>query len=307
MKLAFLLVLSIAVVGAQQPPRSVDSRDVADSKFFDAAGVQIHYVEKGQGEPVLLLHGIGGSLQSWRDAGVFDKLAVDHRVIAFDARGHGKSGKPHDPKLYGRQMPLDVVRLLDHLGIKQAHIVGYSMGAGTTSQLLTMHPERFLTATLAAGAGRFEFTAEDARGAEQEAAERERECISRTLTARLAAPGTPTPSEEEWKKRSAACFADATQDPRAIAAVTRSRGETVVDPQKASAVSVPTLGIVGTLDPAATALERLKTLRPSLQLVRVQGAVHSSAAAAGLMRNPEFLTTVRAFIASRGRRLTSSQ
>ena len=277
----------------------------AAGKFFDAAGVQIHYVEKGQGEPVVLLHGIGGSLQSWIDTGVFDKLAVDHRVIAFDARGHGKSGKPHDPKQYGAQMTRDVVRLLDHLGIKQAHVVGYSMGGGTTSQLLTMHPERFLTATLAAGAGRFEFTADDARMAEQEASERERECISRTLMARLAAPNTPRPSEEELKKRSAACFADTTQDPRAIAAVTRARNETVIAPERAAAVTVPTLGIVGTLDPAAAGLERLKKLRPSLQLVRVNGAVHSSAAANGLMRHEEFITTVRTFIASRGQRLTS--
>jgi creatinine amidohydrolase len=275
------------------------------AKFFDAGGVQIHYVEKGQGEPVVLLHGIGGSLQSWIDTGVFDKLAADHRVIAFDARGHGKSGKPHDPKQYGLQMPLDVVRLLDHLTIKQAHIVGYSMGGSTTSQLLTMHPERFLTATLAAGAGRFEFTAEDARGAEQEASERERECISRTLMARLAAPGTPTPSEEEMKKRSAACFADTTQDPRAIAAVTRSRKETVIAPDRAAAVTVPTLGIVGTLDPAAAGLDRLKKIRPSLQLVRVAGAVHSSAAANGLMRQEEFITALRAFIASRGQRITT--
>lgn len=277
------------------------------SKFFDSAGVQIHYVDKGQGEPVVLLHGIGGSLRSWVDTGVIDKLAIDHRVIAFDARGHGNSGKPHDPLQYGRQMPLDVVRLLDDLAIKQAHIVGYSMGAGTTSQLLTLHPERFLTATLAAGAGRFEFSAADARGAEQEASERERECISRTLMARLAPPNTPKPSEEELKKRSAACFADPTQDPRAIAAVTRARGDTVVVPARAAAVTVPTLGIVGTLDPAAAALDRLKKIRPSLQLVRVEGAVHSSAAPTGLMRQPQFVSTLRAFISSRGRQLTSDR
>jgi pimeloyl-ACP methyl ester carboxylesterase/creatinine amidohydrolase/Fe(II)-dependent formamide hydrolase-like protein len=279
----------------------------APGKSFDAAGVEIHYVEKGQGEPVVLLHGIGGSLQSWINAGVFEKLAVDHRVIAFDARGHGKSGKPHDPKKYGREMPLDVVRLLDHLGIKQAHLVGYSMGAGTTSQLLTMHPERVITATLAAGAGRFDFSADDARGAEQEASERERECVSRTLMARLAPPGTPPATDEAIKKASAACFADTTQDSRAIAAVTRARGETVVDPKKAAAVTVPTLGIVGTLDPAAASLDRLKKMRPSLQLVRVEGAVHGSAAPTGLMRQQQFVDALRAFIASRGRRSTSDR
>lgn len=143
--------------------------------------------------------------------------------------------------------------------------------------------------------------------AEQEAAERERECISRTLMARLAPPGTPPATEDARKNASAACFADKTQDPRALAAVTRARGETVIDPKKAAAVTVPTLGVAGTRDPALASLERLKQMRPSLQLVRVEGAVHSSAAPAGLMRQPQFIATLRAFIASRGQRLTTSQ
>ncbi|MGQ0735366.1 MAG: alpha/beta fold hydrolase [Acidobacteriota bacterium] len=286
--------LVLAIVVAVSPAAAQD-------KFFDANGVRLRYVEKGAGEPVVLLHGVGGSLQSWVDSGVFDKLAESYRVIAFDARGHGRSDKPHDPAKYGREMPTDVVRLLDHLGIKQAHIAGYSMGAGTTSQLLTMHPERFLTATLAAGAGRFDWTPEDARLAEQEATEREKECVSRTLMARLAPPNAPKATEAEIAKRSAACFADKTQDPRAIAAVTRARRETVISADRAAAVTVPTLGIAGTLDPALASLERLKQIRPSLHLVKVEGAVHSSAPANGLMRQPEFLAALRTFMTTRGR------
>jgi pimeloyl-ACP methyl ester carboxylesterase len=284
------------------------SSSAADDKYFDANGVKVRYIEQGNGEPVVLLHGIGGSVQSWVDAGVFDALAADHRVIALDARGHGKSGKPHDPKQYGREMALDVVRLLDHLAIRQAHIVGYSMGAGTTSQLLTLHPERFLTATLAAGAGRLRpLTADDDRLNEQEAAEREKECVSRSLINRLAPPNAAKPSEEAIKKLSAACLANPDMDRFAIAAVTRSRRGTVVPRERAAAVSVPTLGIVGTLDPARAGLEDLKSIRPTLQLVYVEGAVHGSAAANGLMRARDFVSTLRAFITSRGQRTTSVQ
>jgi pimeloyl-ACP methyl ester carboxylesterase len=98
---------------------------LAQDKFFDSNGVRLRYVEQGQGQPIVLLHGNGNTLQSWIDAGVFQNLAADFRVIALDARGHGKSGKPRDPKQYGPEMAKDVVRLLDHLGIPKAHIIGY--------------------------------------------------------------------------------------------------------------------------------------------------------------------------------------
>ena len=90
------------------------------------------------GQPVVLLHGFSGSLDTgWVETGVLPTLASDYRVIALDSRGHGKSDKPHDPQSYGLQMGQDVVRLLDHLHIARAHIVGHSMGAGITAKLLT--------------------------------------------------------------------------------------------------------------------------------------------------------------------------
>ncbi len=283
---------------------TIPASTAAQDRFFDANGVSIRYVEKGQGEAVVLLHGIGGSLQAWIASGVFDALAANYHVIAFDARGHGRSGKPHDPNQYGREMALDVVRLLDHVKVRQAHIVGYSMGAMTTSQLLTLHPERFVTATLAAAAGRFQMTPDDDRLAEQEASERERECVSRTLIDRLTPIGAPKRSDSDMKQLSDECFADRDHDRFAIAALTRARRDTIIAPERAAAVTVPTLGIVGTLDPLRTTLEELKSMRPSLRLVFVERAVHSAAAANGLMRTPQFLATLRAFLASRGQRTT---
>ena len=108
----------------------------AAGRTFDSAGVSIHYIEEGRGVPVVLLHGYTTDLgEQWVKSGVMQALAAQHRVVALDARGHGLSGKPHDRAAYGREMGLDIVRLLDHLGIERAHVVGYSMG-GAVAQLL---------------------------------------------------------------------------------------------------------------------------------------------------------------------------
>src|SRR5882757_11416344 len=91
-----------------------------DGKFAEFDGVKIHYIERGKGEPIVLLHGGTSSLESWVTSGVVANLEKDFRVIAFDARGAGKSDKPRDPKDYGRQQALDVPRLLDALKIGRA-------------------------------------------------------------------------------------------------------------------------------------------------------------------------------------------
>jgi pimeloyl-ACP methyl ester carboxylesterase len=202
---------------------------LAQDQFFDSNGVRIRYADRGAGDVIVLVHGNGSSLEGWIDSGVLPDLARSYRVVALDARGHGKSGKPHDAKAYGREMGLDVVRLMDHLQIRRAHIVGYSMGASITAQLLTSHAERFVTATLGGAAGRFRWTAEDTARSEQEASEKERECVSRTQISRLAPVNQPKPSEEEIQRLSAACMADPGQDRFAL-------GIWLAGPDRASSV-----------------------------------------------------------------------
>src|SRR4051812_467322 len=64
-------------------------------------GVKIHYLEAGQGTPVVLIHGFSGTAEgNWFSNGVAEALAKNHRVIAIDCRGHGESEKPHDPTKY---------------------------------------------------------------------------------------------------------------------------------------------------------------------------------------------------------------
>ena len=116
--------------------------------FAASDGVKIHYLEAGQGSPVVLIHGYTGTAEgNWFSNGVAEALAKNHRVVAIDCRGHGKSEKPTDPAKYGPQMARDVLELMDHLKIDKAHVHGYSMGGFLVTQLLTMKPERFITAS----------------------------------------------------------------------------------------------------------------------------------------------------------------
>src|SRR5947209_9838012 len=86
----------------------------AEDQFFDSNGVKIRYVVEGSGEPVLLIHGFTVDLdRQWRAPGLIAALTKDHKVIAYDNRGHGKSDKPHEAKQYGLEMIEDAVRLLD--------------------------------------------------------------------------------------------------------------------------------------------------------------------------------------------------
>lgn len=97
-------------------------------------GLRLHYVDEGSGEPVLLLHGLTSSTEgNWVRPGIWQML-LDHgrRVIGLDARGHGKSDKPHVPESYeNAAMVRDVAALLDHLELPYVDLVGYSMGAMT--------------------------------------------------------------------------------------------------------------------------------------------------------------------------------
>jgi pimeloyl-ACP methyl ester carboxylesterase len=119
------------------------------SEKFDSDGVQIHYLIAGQGEPVVLIHGLNASAEmNWNLPGVVAELAKDHQVVALDLRGHGQSDKPQGDDAYGLPVVEDVVRLLDHLQIKRAHIVGYSLGGMVSMKLLVTHPDRVICGTL---------------------------------------------------------------------------------------------------------------------------------------------------------------
>ncbi len=142
MKYRFLLTM--LVVGCLTPRLAG-----ADDGVFNSNGVKIRYVTEGQGVPVVLIHGWMADSSMWgRDRSGNTKLdasgANGFQLIALDCRGHGQSDKPHDPKMYGPEMAADVVRLLDHLKIQKAYLVGYSSGAFIAGKVAATHPERVL-------------------------------------------------------------------------------------------------------------------------------------------------------------------
>ncbi len=137
------------VIGLVCIPGSPLAADEPLSRTYVADGVRIHYFDRGKGEPVILIHGLHSSADiNWRITGVFSDLAEDHRVIAIDLPGHGRSDRPEKEEAYGLQLIKDVVLLLDHLKIEKAHVVGYSVGGMVAMKMVASHPERVLSATI---------------------------------------------------------------------------------------------------------------------------------------------------------------
>ena len=119
---------------------------------FDSDGIEIAYLDEGAGEPVLLIHGFASnSTVNWVDTGWVRELTrAGYRVLSIDNRGHGLSQKLHDPALYGSPaMAEDARRLLDHLGLARADVMGYSMGARIAAFLTIARPERVRSAIFA--------------------------------------------------------------------------------------------------------------------------------------------------------------
>jgi len=133
MKFAFMLAALAVLAGTSA---------FAGEQFFDSEGVKIRYWDEGKGEPVLLIHGYtaNGNL-NWRAPGIEQALAEKYRVIMPDVRGHGGSDAPPEGQ-HGIQVVEDMLRLLDHVNAKQAHVVGYSMGGMISIKFATMHPDR---------------------------------------------------------------------------------------------------------------------------------------------------------------------
>ena len=117
--------------------------------YFGNEGIKLYYEVEGEGPPVLMLHGLTGSIEeSWRQTNWVENLKDRYRLILLDCRGHGKSDKPRGSSYYGQKMVEDVVKLLEHLSIDKANIFGYSMGANITFQLLMTKPEIIICAIL---------------------------------------------------------------------------------------------------------------------------------------------------------------
>jgi pimeloyl-ACP methyl ester carboxylesterase len=115
----------------------------------DNDGVRIHYEVEGNGPPLTLMHGMGGSIENWRRAGYVDALKDQYRLILIDSRGFGDSDKPHEVSAYSRQAKVsDVLAVLDNIGVDTTHFWGYSMGASNGWAMAMLHPERLRSLVL---------------------------------------------------------------------------------------------------------------------------------------------------------------
>lgn len=259
---------------------------------FESNGIRIRYIEAGSGTPVVLVHGYSRFLESnWINPGVVAALSKDHRVIAYDLPGHGRSGKPYEPSAY-RDMANDPIRLMDHLGIQRAHLIGYSMGGGIVARLAVTHPERLITAILGGHSGYRDWEADDEKSYEDSARELETDVPFRSL-ASVAVAGVK-PTEEQIRSVSAALAAE--NDVKALAAVRRGGFRGLYNMrEEIAAIRVPLLMIYGSLDSVGSG-KTMQSILPSAKLVVIEGATHGGERAA--VRAPEFLAAVREFIAA---------
>ena len=278
------LAVALFVVQVAAPP----------DQFFDSNGVRLRYVEQGSGPAIILMHGLTGTLDRHFIAnGVFATLAKDHRVIAVDLRGHGKSDKPHQPKAYGDEMARDVVRLMDHLKIQRADVLGYSLGAMIAGRLATMDPERLTRIIYVASLPLREGDTYMEKFAADSIADLESDVPFKSLMIGLQPPGSKPPTDEEIRKAVAPLVA--ANDVKALAALWRGYKSLAVSEKQLAALKMPSIVLIGSEDISAAGVPALNTTQPQIRTVVVQGAQHGGPE--GVMRRKEFTQALQEFLA----------
>ncbi|MGI8575329.1 MAG: alpha/beta fold hydrolase [Egibacteraceae bacterium] len=127
--------------------------------FIDLDGVRHHYVSKGQGPPVVLVHGLGGSLHVWH--GVIENLALHHHVVALDLRGHGRTAAGREAFSI-KSWAADVEALIGALELPAVTLVGHSMGTLIAQHLAAQRPQLVDQLVLVGGISTFEPPAKQA-------------------------------------------------------------------------------------------------------------------------------------------------
>jgi pimeloyl-ACP methyl ester carboxylesterase len=248
--------------------------------FFDSAGVRIHYQDVSAGGAVILVHGFASTAEhNWGGTGWIAALSNKYRVIAPDVRGHGLSDKPRSREAYGyANMGADMTRLMDHLGLERALLVGYSMGASIAIELMLSRPERFRAVIL--GGIAYDDGLED---------QADRDAISEAY--RSDDPATiKSPVAKAYRR-----FAESMpNDLQALAALIDAE-RSPFDRAKLAAVPMPVLIVVGTEDNAIGDPKPLPKMIPGARLVMLDGRDHMTAPADPRFKEValEFLGAVR--------------
>ncbi len=229
---------------------------------FDSDGTRIHYEVFGAGAPVLLLHGFASNGRvNWISTGWTEALTeAGLSAIVMDHRGHGESEKLYRPRDYAVSlMAGDARRLLDHLGVERACVMGYSMGARVALSLAAEHPERVRGLVLAG-------LASEAPGRGFDPA-----AIVRAMEAERAEDVAPE------QARAFRLFAEKTgSDLRALAACMRA-GRAPLGGDVLAGLSMPVLVTAGEKDDVAGPPEALAARIPGARALVLPGKNHMSA------------------------------
>jgi pimeloyl-ACP methyl ester carboxylesterase len=224
--------------------------------------VEIAYLDEGEGEPIVLVHGFASNKEvNWVSTRWVATLTrARRRVIAPDMRGHGASTKLYDPAAYHTSNMADDVRaLLDHLGLGWADILGYSMGARIAAFLALADPERVRSAILGGLGVRLVESAGLPEG------------VAEALEARSAAD-VPDRQSRGYRE-----FAEETgSDLAALAACIRGSRQSLTRAE-AARIGVPVLVAVGTKDEIAGSPHELAALIPGAQAVDIPRRDHMRA------------------------------
>src|SRR3984957_263583 len=229
---------------------------------FHNGAVEIAYLDEGEGDPVLLVHGFASSKNvNWVYPTWVSELKKNrYRVIALDNRGHGDSSKLYDAEQYHiPTMAGDVSALMDHLEIERADIMGYSLGSRMTAVLALQAPQRLRSAILGGiGIGLIE-----GGGPGENVAEA------------LEAPSLEDVTDPVG--RTFRAFADQTRsDHRALAACLRG-SRRLMTREEAAAIKVPVLIAVGTADEIAGSAPALGKIIPGAQVLDIPNRDHMRA------------------------------
>jgi len=135
-----LLLAAIVLLPASMRAGSQIINTDTSGFFSSFDGVKIYYEVKGNGKPVLLVHGFVVNGESWKQTSLYDDLLkAGFKVITLDLRGNGKSDKPHDPQAYSKDAEArDIIGLMKMLRIDEYSVVGYSRGSIITARLLVL-------------------------------------------------------------------------------------------------------------------------------------------------------------------------
>ncbi len=233
------------------PPMSYFIRDGLKLAFFDDGDPS--------GPPVLLIHGFASTaIANWVNPGWLKTLGeAGYRVIAIDNRGHGSSDKLYDADVYHPWiMAEDAVALLDHLGIPEAHVMGYSMGARVSAFMAIAHPDRVRSLVLGGlGIGMVEGVGD-----------------WDPIADALVAPSLDDVTHARGRMFRA--FAEQTKSDRQALAACIQGSRDLASREDVARIEAPTLIAVGTKDDIAGSGQELAALMPNAEAIDIPNRDH---------------------------------